>query len=117
MDKYNFLKQDALRLTEEQLLHTKVFYQNAGELYARYDDWKDSDNFYFIPPLHGDDLQLLWLGCRDCSRSCLAGLLYPLHFGASGTIPVQVPEVWKDGTPIPLRWLTPQRPCGSGRPL
>ena len=49
MDKYNFFKQDALRPTEEQRLRTKVFYQNAGEIYARYDDWKDIDKFYFIP--------------------------------------------------------------------
>ena len=49
MKKYNFFKQDALRPTEEQRLRTKVFYQNAGEIYARYDDWKDIDKFYFIP--------------------------------------------------------------------
>ena len=49
MKKYNFFKQDALRPTGEQRLRTKVFYQNAGEIYARYDDWKDIDKFYFIP--------------------------------------------------------------------
>ena len=38
-----------MRPTEEQRLRTKVFYQNAGEIYARYDDWKDNDKFYFIP--------------------------------------------------------------------
>ena len=49
MKKYNFFKQDALRPTGEQLLLTKVFYQNAGEIYACFDDWKDLDKFYFIP--------------------------------------------------------------------
>lgn len=49
MKKYNFFKQDALRPTEEQLRLTKVFYQNAGDIYAHYDDWKDIDKFYFIP--------------------------------------------------------------------
>ena len=49
MKKYNFFKQDALRPTEEQRLRTKLFYQNAGEIYARFDDWKDIDKFYFIP--------------------------------------------------------------------
>ena len=49
MKKYNFFKQDALCPTEEQRLLTKVFYQNASEIYARYDDWKDIDKFYFIP--------------------------------------------------------------------
>ena len=38
-----------MRPTGEQRLRTKVFYQNAGEIYARYDDWKDIDKFYFIP--------------------------------------------------------------------
>lgn len=49
MKKYNFFKQDALRPSEEQRLRTKVFYQNTGEIYARYNDWKDIDKFYFIP--------------------------------------------------------------------
>lgn len=49
MKKYIFFKQDALRPTEEQRLRTKVFYQNAGDIYARFDDWKDIDKFYFIP--------------------------------------------------------------------
>ena len=49
MKKYNFFKQDALRPTEEQRLRTKVFYKNAGEIYARFDDWKEIDKFYFIP--------------------------------------------------------------------
>lgn len=49
MKKYNFFKQDALRPTEEQRLRTKLFYQNSVEIYARFDDWKDIDKFYFIP--------------------------------------------------------------------
>lgn len=49
MKKYNFFKQNALRPTGEQLLLSKVFYQNAGEIYACFDDWKDLDKFYFIP--------------------------------------------------------------------
>ena len=49
MEKYNFFKQDALRPTEEQRRLTKLFYRNAGEIYARFDEWKDIDKFYFIP--------------------------------------------------------------------
>jgi hypothetical protein len=49
MKEYNFFKQDALRPTEEQRLLTKQFYQNSVEIYARFDDWKDIDKFYFIP--------------------------------------------------------------------
>ena len=49
MDKNRFFKKDAVRPTEEQRLLTKPFYQNANLIYRRYDDWKDSDRFYFIP--------------------------------------------------------------------
>ncbi len=49
MKKYNYFKQDALRPTEEQRLLTQLFYQNSVEIYARFDDWKDIDKFYFIP--------------------------------------------------------------------
>jgi len=50
MKEYNFFKQQgAVRPTEEQLLDTKLFYQNAVEIYARFEDWKDNDRFYFIP--------------------------------------------------------------------
>ena len=49
MKEYNFFKQDALRPTEEQRLLTQLFYQNSVEIYARFDDWKDIDKFYFIP--------------------------------------------------------------------
>ena len=50
MKEYNFFKlQGAVRPTAEQLLDTKLFYQNAVEIYARFEDWKDNDHFYFIP--------------------------------------------------------------------
>ena len=49
MDKNQFFKKDALRPTVEQRLQTKPFYQNANLIYRRYDDWKDSDRFFFIP--------------------------------------------------------------------
>ena len=49
MDKYNFFKKGGLRPSQEQLLDTKLFYQNAPEIYARYDEWKDIDRFYYIP--------------------------------------------------------------------
>ena len=49
MDKNIFIRKSALRPTEEQCLLTKPFYAHANELYARFDDWKDIDRFYFIP--------------------------------------------------------------------
>ena len=49
MDKYNFFKKGGLRPTAEQLLDTKLFYQNSVDIYAHYDQWKDDDRFYFTP--------------------------------------------------------------------
>lgn len=48
-DKYNFFRQGGPRPTKEQMLHTKLFYQNAIDIYARFDEWKDNDRFYFTP--------------------------------------------------------------------
>ena len=48
-DKYNFFKKDASRPSVGQLADTNLFYLHAGEIYARFDEWKDSDKFYFIP--------------------------------------------------------------------
>lgn len=49
MDKYNFIKKGGLRPSEEQLLDTKLFYRNAVEIYARFDEWRNIDKYYFIP--------------------------------------------------------------------
>ena len=49
MDKYTFFKKGGLRPSQEQLLDTKLFYQNAPEIYVRFEKWKDVDRFYFIP--------------------------------------------------------------------
>ncbi len=49
MDKNNFFKQSALRPTEEQRFLTKPFYRNSNVIYAHFDEWKDIDQFYFVP--------------------------------------------------------------------
>jgi len=49
MEKYDFFKKDGVRPSEEQRRLTKLFYRNAGEIYAKFDEWKNIDKFYFIP--------------------------------------------------------------------
>ena len=49
MQKYNFFKTDGKMPSREQLRDTQLFYRNAPEIYARFDEWKDKDRFYFIP--------------------------------------------------------------------
>lgn len=47
--KYDFLRKGGPRPSDEQLLDTRLFYRNGREIYARYDEWKGEDRFYFIP--------------------------------------------------------------------
>ena len=49
MSKYNYFRQGFICPDEEQRLLAKQFYKNAYEIYARFNDWKDDDRFYFIP--------------------------------------------------------------------
>ena len=49
MDKYNFFKEDASRPDAGLLSDTKLFYRNAAEICARFDEWKGVDSLYFIP--------------------------------------------------------------------
>ena len=49
MQKYDFFKKGGLRPSEEQLLHTQVFYRHSSGIYAHFDKWKDIDSFYFLP--------------------------------------------------------------------
>lgn len=49
MKKYNFFKTDGRRPSQEQLLDTQLFYQNAPEIFVHFEEWKDIDRFYFIP--------------------------------------------------------------------
>lgn len=44
-----FLQEGGVRPSEEQLRLTILFYRNAGEIYARFEEWKDIDKLYFIP--------------------------------------------------------------------
>ena len=49
MDKNQFFKKDALRPTVEQQLDSRLYYQNASEIYSKWVQWKDIDKFYFTP--------------------------------------------------------------------
>ena len=48
-DSYDFIRRDGVRPSEEQRLQTREFYRKAVEIYARFDEWKDRDRFYFLP--------------------------------------------------------------------
>ena len=48
-DSYDFIRRGGVCPSEEQRLQTREFYRNAVEIYARFDNWKDYDRFYFLP--------------------------------------------------------------------
>ena len=102
--KYNFFKQVALHPTEEQLRLTKVFYQNAVEIYASYDDWKDIDKFYFIP---------LYL---EMTYSCgwVAEMAPdPVWLGSFVRCTLEHPDLFQYKCPKCGKTVFPYRYCGS----
>ena len=127
MEKYDFFKKDGVRPSEEQLRLTKLFYQNAPEIYAHFNEWKDIDKFYFIP-LHMEMTYSCsgWVAeipscaapwsIRSCSNSDARGV-------ARGSIPIATSVLrsvaawtWKGavnaaGAAVKASWAG-----GSGRP-
>lgn len=104
MKKYNFFKQDALRPTEEQRLRTKVFYQNAGDIYARFDDWKDIDKFYFIP---------LYMEMTYCMGWVAEIAPDPVWLGSFVRCTLEHPDLFQYKCPQCGKTVFPFRYCGS----
>ena len=48
-DCFSKVEAEALRLNDELWLDTICFFRNANEIFRRFDDWKGTDRFYFIP--------------------------------------------------------------------
>ena len=48
-DRIDYSEQVALRVRDREWDDTLIFFHNANEIYARFDEWKDNDLFYFIP--------------------------------------------------------------------
>ena len=105
MEKYFFLKRDALRPTEEQRLLTKPFYQNANTIYARFDEWKDIDKFYFIP---------LYLEMTYCINGIVAEMAPdPVWLGSFVRCTLEHPELFQYQCPECGKTVLPYRYVGS----
>ena len=106
MKEYNFFKlQGAVRPAPEQLLDTKLFYQNAVEIYSRYDDWKDNDRFYFIP-LH---MQMTY----SCAGWVAEMAPDPVWLGSFiGTV-LELPKLFQFKCPECSKTVFPYRTVGS----
>ena len=48
-DRFFNVEREARRYHDEFWLDTIRFFRNSNEIYARYDEWKNKDRFYFIP--------------------------------------------------------------------
>ena len=106
MDKYNFFKQQgAVRPTPEQQLDTKLFFQNASEIYAHFNEWKDNDRFYFTP---------LFL---EMTYSCAGWVAEmapdPVWLGSFVTAILQHPELFQYKCPKCRETVLPHRAVGS----
>ena len=105
MDKYNFFKQGGLRPTVEQLLDTKLFFHNSVEIYARFDEWKDNDSFYFIP---------LFLQMTYCCAGWAAEIATdPVWLGSFVRCTKEHPELFQYKCPECGKTIFPHRYCGS----
>ena len=105
MDKNNFFKKDALRPTGEQLLLTKPFYRNANVIYARFDKWKDTDRFYFIP---------LYLEMTYCVAGIVSELAPdPVWLGSFVRCTLEHPDLFQYRCPKCGRTVLPFRYAGS----
>ena len=105
MEKYFFLKRDALRPTGEQSLLTKPFYQNVNTIYARFDEWKDIEKFYFIP---------LYLEMTYCINGIVAEMAPdPVWLGSFVRCTLEHPELFQYKCPNCGQTVLPYRYVGS----
>ena len=105
MDKYNSFKQGGERPTAEQLLDTKLFYQHSAEIYARYDEWKDNDRFYFIPLY----MQMTY-GCAGWVAEISPD---PVWLGSFVRCTLEHPKLFQYKCPNCGKVVFPHRYCGS----
>ena len=105
MDKYNFFKQQgAVRPTEEQLLDTKLYYENAVEILSHWDQWKDIDRFYFTP---------LYLEMFYCMGWVAEVAPDPVWLGSLIRCSMENPELFQYKCPKCEKTILPYRYCGS----
>ena len=98
MKEYNFFKQQgAVRPTSEQLLDTKLFYLNAVEIYARFNDWKDNDRFYFTPLYMQMTYSCAGWAQSGTTRNCSSSS------ARNAAIPYSLTELW--ALPFPAEWI------------
>ena len=106
MKEYNFFKlQGAVRPTAEQLLDTKLYYQNSVEIYARFDDWKDDDRFYFIPLY----MQMTY----SCAGWVAEMAPDPVWLGSFVSAVLNHPELFQYNCPVCGKRIFPYRTVGS----
>ena len=105
MDKYNFIKKGGAQPSQEQLLDTQLFYRHAAEIYARFDEWKDNDKFYFIP---------LYLQMTYSCAGWIAEIAPdPVWLGSFVRCTLEHPDLFQFTCPDCGKTVLPYRYCGS----
>ena len=104
MDKYNFFKKDALRPSAGLRLDTSLFYRNVADIYARYDEWKDIDRFYFTPLYLEMTYSMGWVA--EIAPD-------PVWLGSFVRCTLEHPELFQYRCPRCGTAVLPHRYCGS----
>ncbi len=105
MDKNKFFKKNGHCPSEEQRLLTTPFYRNSNVIYARFDDWKGIDRFYFIP---------LYLEMTYAAGGITAELAPdPVWLGSFVQNTLNHPELYRYKCPKCGKTVLPYRYAGS----
>ena len=85
--------------------NTTLFVRHANEIYARFNDWKSIDRFYFIP------LELDMTYTIDGHRISMTD--GPLFLGTFVRTVLENPELFQFKCPVCGKTVLPYRFCGS----
>ena len=105
MEKNEFFCKGGPVPSDSQLSDTRLFYQNSGEIYARFGEWKDNDEFYFIPLFMRMTYSIGGTGIEFAPD--------PVWLGSFVKTSLSHPEIFSFNCPKCGRVLYPYRYCGS----
>ena len=105
MDKNAFFRKGGPIPSNEQSLDTRLFYHNAGIIYARYDEWKNDDRYYFIPLFMRMTYSIRGVGIELAPD--------PVWLGSFARCTLEHPELFQYKCPECGNIVLPFRYCGS----
>ncbi len=93
-----------MRPTAEQLLDTKLYYQNAVKILSHWDQWKGFDRFYFTPLYLEMTYSMGWVA--EIAPD-------PVWLGSLVRCSIKYPELYQYKCPKCGKFILSYRYCGS----